>query len=155
MRKKVIRKRKTSVSYKASEPVKVVAPRKVRIPKRLRVASSLPADPRPLRSSAYTVTPSLPADPAPVASTRRGGNLILVGVVTHFLAKINVAIIRLGMNVEVGDKLQLEGDSGSFKQKIHSMQIDRKNVETAGRGQEIGMKVNERVKIGELVYILG
>lgn len=144
MRKKVIRKRKTSLSYKASKPVKTVAPKKIRIPKRLRVTSFLPADPIPSRS------PSLPADPQP-----RGAGLVLVGVVTHYLAKINVAIIKLGMDVEVGDKLQLEGDSGSFKQKVHSMQIDRKNVEMAGRGQEIGMKVNERVKIGELVYVFG
>lgn len=76
------------------------------------------------------------------------------GVVTHYFDKINVAIVKLGMDLEVGVRLQLTGISGPFKQKLSSMQIDRKPVEQASRGQEIGVKVNKRAVVGELVYVV-
>jgi len=77
-----------------------------------------------------------------------------VGVVTHYIDKIKVAIIKLGVDLEVGVRLELAGTNGSFKQKLKSMQIDREQVENASRGQEIGIKVNKKVTVGELVYLI-
>lgn len=140
LRKKTASKRKTSTgtstSYKASKPVKPKS-MKIRIPKRPRVA------------------PTLLTDPMSVQSASRVGDLKLVGVVTDYLDKINVAIIKLGMDVKVGEKLQLSGENRSFRQKLQSMQINRKNVEAAARDDEIGMKVNKKVKVGEFVYVIG
>jgi U32 family peptidase len=78
-----------------------------------------------------------------------------VGVVTHYLDKINVVIVKLGADVRVGDHLVLSGEQGSFRQKLKSMQIDRQNVETAGRGKEVGIKVNKKAVVGEMVYVVG
>ena len=80
--------------------------------------------------------------------------LLPAGVVTHYFDKIKVASIKLGVDVEVGMKLQLTAESGPYKQKLKSMQINRENVEIATQGQEIGIKVNKKVKVGELVYLV-
>lgn len=80
---------------------------------------------------------------------------MLVGVVTHYLDKINVVIVKLGANVRVGDHLILSGERGTFRQKLKSMQINRENVEEAGRGDEVGIKVSQKAVVGELVYVVG
>ena len=80
--------------------------------------------------------------------------LLPAGVVTHYFDKIKVASIKLGADVEVGMKLQLTAENGPYKQKLKSIQINRENVETATQGQEIGIKVNKKVKVGELVYLV-
>ena len=95
----------------------------------------------------------------PVAELPRAAQpeptLTPVGVVTHYLDKISVAIIKLGANVRVGDRLVLNGEKGSFQQKLKSMQIDRQNVEMAGRGDDVGIKVNKKVLVGEMVFVNG
>lgn len=137
MRKKTIPKRGSSMYLKPTPVPRNIKPRKLKSERSL------------------SITPKLPVDPAPLKVQRRGSELILVGVVTHYLDKINVAIIKLGMDVEVGDKLQLKGVHEVFKQKIHSMQYNRKTIEKAGRDMEIGIKVNQKTVVGELVYIYG
>ena len=147
LRKKTASQRKpigTSTIYKPSKPTKTAEskPIKIRVPKRLRSTIN------------RSIAPSLFADPMPVQSESRTGDLKLVGVVTQYLDKINVAIIKLGMDIRTGEKLQLAGENRPFKQKIQSMQINRKNVATAGRDDDIGMKVNKKVKIGGFVYVI-
>ena len=78
-----------------------------------------------------------------------------VGVVTHYLDKISVAIIKLDADVKVGDRLVLNGEKGPFRQKLSSMQINRQNVEMAGRGDDIGIKVNKKATVGEIIYVIG
>lgn len=35
------------------------------------------------------------------------------------------------------------------------MQINRQNVETAGPGDDIGIKVNKKALVGETMYVIG
>jgi hypothetical protein len=146
LRKKTSSKRKksagTSTSYKPSKTTKP-KPIKIKVPKRLG------------NSIAPSIPPSMYADPMPIRSAYGTGDLKLVGVVTDYLDKIKVAIIKLGMDIEVGEKMQLPGENGPYKQIIKSMQINRENVEIASRNDEIGMKVNKKVKVGEFVYVIG
>jgi putative protease len=75
-----------------------------------------------------------------------------VGKVIHFFGKIMVAAIKLSDTVKIGDKLSIEGATTGFEQVIESMQIDKKDVPEAGVGDDIGIKVTEKVREGDTVY---
>ncbi|NYZ76047.1 translation elongation factor-like protein [Candidatus Micrarchaeota archaeon] len=79
----------------------------------------------------------------------------LVGKVRHFFGKISVAVVDLDDELRNGDRISIEGPAGVTEQLVESMQIDKEQVETAGRGQSIGLKVGSTVKEGDAVYILG
>ena len=75
-----------------------------------------------------------------------------VGKVTHFFTHISVAVIELSNTVNVGDTISFEGASTNFQQKLDSMQIEKKSIQSAGKGQAIGLKTMERVREGDIVY---
>lgn len=75
-----------------------------------------------------------------------------VGKITHFFNKISVAVIELSDELKVGDTIKIVGHGQEFTQKVESMQIEHKNVEKAGKGDSIGLKVNQPVKKGDVVY---
>ena len=81
------------------------------------------------------------------------GEKKLIGKVTHFFGKINVAVIELDSTLNVGDKISIEGPLTNFKQTVDSMQIEHENLDSAGKGQAIGLKVKDRVRVGDLVYL--
>ena len=75
-----------------------------------------------------------------------------VGKVTHFFDKISVAVVKLDAPLKVGEKIKFEGHGQSFEQTVDSMQMEHEKVETAKKGQEVGMKVAKPVKQGDLVF---
>ena len=78
---------------------------------------------------------------------------IEVGKVTHYFAKINVAVIELtNGTIKVGDELHIKGHTSDFRQKVDSMQIEHENVEVAEPKQTIALKVEEPVRANDLVF---
>lgn len=77
---------------------------------------------------------------------------IEVGKVMHYYPKIGVAVVSLNNELKIGDEILIRGKSTELRQKVESMQIEHKNVEIAKAGQSIGLKVNERVREGDIVY---
>lgn len=76
-----------------------------------------------------------------------------VGSVTHFYDKINVAIIDLEKALKVGDKVKFErGGEDLFEQKVDSMEVEHESVESAKKGDTIGLKVDQQIKEGAQVY---
>ncbi len=75
-----------------------------------------------------------------------------VGKVTHLYHKIGVVIAKLSGNVSVGDTLRFEGGEHSFEEKISSMQIDHKDVSSATKGDDVGMKISGPAREGDKVY---
>lgn len=76
-----------------------------------------------------------------------------VGEVTHYFNKASVAgITVLEGNLSVGDTVQFTGHTTDFRQPIESMQIEHASVETAGPGDQVGVRVIERVRVGDKVY---
>jgi putative protease len=78
----------------------------------------------------------------------------LVGKVTHYFTKIGVGVIELSGELKVGDRISIEGATTNLQQTVTSMQIEHQNVQSAGPGQSIGLKVDQRVRQGDLVYKL-
>lgn len=75
-----------------------------------------------------------------------------IGEVFTYFAKIGVAGIKLKAVLKAGDEIQIKGATTDFTQKISSMQVENKKVEKAGKGDEIGIKVKDRVRPGDKVY---
>ena len=76
----------------------------------------------------------------------------LIGRVTHFFTNLSVALIELSGALKVGDSISIEGATTNFEQKVDSMQIDRKDVPEAKKGDAIGIKVKDRVRPGDNVF---
>ena len=75
-----------------------------------------------------------------------------IGKITHFFDKISVAVIELEKPLNVGDEISIEGNTTNFQQKVESMQIEKDKIQKAKKGQAIGVHVNERVRINDVVY---
>ena len=78
-----------------------------------------------------------------------------VGGVSHYFARIGVAIVDLSGPLTVGDRIAIKGMTTNYEMTISSMQIEGANIEAAVAGDDIGMKVDDRVRQGDLVYKLG
>ncbi len=76
----------------------------------------------------------------------------LIGKITHFFSKIDVAVIELSDDIRVGDRIRIEGATTSFEQVVESMEIENEKVELASSGQSIGLKVKDRVRVHDNVY---
>lgn len=75
-----------------------------------------------------------------------------VGEVTHYFTDISVGVIELSNDLEVEDKISIEGSTTNFQQVVESIQIEHEDVEKAGAGDAVGIKVKERVREGDIVY---
>ena len=75
-----------------------------------------------------------------------------VGKISHYFAKIEVAVIDLTAPLSVGDSITIKGATTDFEQTVDSMQIEHENVKTAKAGDSIGLKVKERVRESDIVY---
>ena len=76
----------------------------------------------------------------------------LIGKISHYFGAINVGIIELTDSFSVGEKIHIKGSSTDFEQTVSSMQIDRKDISEAKSGDAIGIKVDQKVREGDLVY---
>jgi len=77
-----------------------------------------------------------------------------VGEVSHYFGNISVAAIKLEASLKVGDEIRIVGYTTDFTETVDSMQIDNDAVEEAGAGDEIGIKVKDRVRVGDDVYVV-
>jgi translation elongation factor EF-1alpha len=76
----------------------------------------------------------------------------LVGNVGEFFARPVVAGIKLTGSVKIGDRLRIKGHTTDIEFNLDSMQIDRKAIKEGKPGDNIGVKVPERVRVGDSVY---
>ncbi|UCE61481.1 MAG: hypothetical protein JSU63_06975 [Phycisphaerales bacterium] len=77
----------------------------------------------------------------------------LVGTVTHYFGKAQVAAIKItDGQLDVGDTVHIIGHTSDFTQKIDSMQVDRAPVQSAKVGDEIGVQVVEHAREHDEVF---
>jgi len=78
----------------------------------------------------------------------------LIGKVSHYFGKISVAGIQLSEPLKVGDTISIEGATTKFEEIIDSMQIDNAKVTQAKAGDNIGIKVKEKTRVGDDVFLV-
>ena len=78
-----------------------------------------------------------------------------IGVVTHYFTNIGVAVFDLtDGNLAIGDSVHIQGATTDLSQVIESIQINQKDVEEAKVGQQIGVKTDDRVRVGDEIYLV-
>ena len=75
-----------------------------------------------------------------------------IGKVTHFYDGIGVAIVKFIKSIKVGEMVCFRGSTTNFEQVIVSMQYDHEDIKTAKKGQEVGIKVDGKVREGDGVF---
>ncbi|MFH1414180.1 MAG: translation elongation factor-like protein [Candidatus Omnitrophota bacterium] len=75
-----------------------------------------------------------------------------IGIVTHYFPHVRAAVIKLKAPLSVGEAIKIKGHTTDFIQQIDSLQIDRVPIQSAKKGQEIGLLVDSRVRQHDLVF---
>jgi len=79
-------------------------------------------------------------------------NKVKIGEVEDYFSKISVAAIKLTGPLSVGDIIEIGNEESAIRQRVESMQIEKKNVDFAKPGDDVGILVRCRVSKGEGVY---
>jgi putative protease len=75
-----------------------------------------------------------------------------IGKVTHYFGGINVGIVKFNKTVNVGEKIKFKGATTDFEQTIESMQYNHEDIKSAKKNQEVGIKIDQKVREGDEVY---
>ena len=75
-----------------------------------------------------------------------------IGEIFSYYSKIGVAAVKLIGVLKKGDKVRIRGSTTDFEQIIESMQIEHKSVVSAKKGDDLGIKVVDRVRPGDKIY---
>jgi len=78
----------------------------------------------------------------------------LVGTVSHYYDKLGVAGVELSGELKVGDTIHVVGRTSDFTQTVDSIQIEHEAVDAAKAGDPIGVKVDERARVGDRVFVV-
>ena len=82
-------------------------------------------------------------------------SMVKFGEVTHYFPHVKAAaLLVLKDSIKIGDEIYIKGHTTDFKEKIASIQLDRAPIQEGKKGQEIGLLVKKRVRIGDSVYKL-
>ena len=78
-----------------------------------------------------------------------------IGYVSKFFGQISVAAIEITVGeLHVGDKIRIVGHTTDFIMAIESMQIEHASVESAVKGDSIGVKVGDKARRNDKVVKL-
>ncbi len=77
-----------------------------------------------------------------------------IGRVSSYFSHVGVAAIKLSGSLKVGDKIRIKGATTDFEIPVDSMQIERKDVKVAKKGDHIGIKVLDKVRPNDAVSLV-
>lgn len=77
-----------------------------------------------------------------------------IGDVTHYFGHIPAGIFKLTGELKRGDTVHVKGATTDFTQEVKSMQIDHKEVESAKKGKEVGVQIDQKVRDGDEVFLV-
>lgn len=77
-----------------------------------------------------------------------------VGEISHFYNEIGVAGINVTDVIHTGDLIHITGHTSDFTQTVGSIEIEHKHVEEAVAGDAIGLKVVDRARIHDEVFVV-
>lgn len=76
-----------------------------------------------------------------------------IGIIQHYFDKIGVAAIEITEDeLLLGDTIHIKGHTTDFTTTVASMQIEHASVEKAKKGDAVGIKVTEKVRVHDKVF---
>jgi len=77
-----------------------------------------------------------------------------IGEISGYFSHVSVAAIILSDKLKTGDKIHIKGHTTDFEQKVDSIQIEHKKVKDAKKGDHIGIKVADKVRPNDKVFLV-
>jgi len=77
-----------------------------------------------------------------------------IGQVNDFFARPVVAGIELTGTLKVGETIHIKGHTTDITMVVESMEVNNIRVQVAHAGDQIGVKVTDRVRRGDRVYLV-
>jgi putative protease len=78
--------------------------------------------------------------------------VIEIGKVINYYSKIGVAQVELSLPLSVGDRVLIKGPSTDFEQNVESIQVERKSIQRAEGGTNIGLKLVQFARPNDAVF---
>jgi putative protease len=75
-----------------------------------------------------------------------------IGVVSNYFEHVGVAVVKLSAPLKVGDAIKFVGGEVDFDMPVESIQVNKDNIDRAKKGDEVGIKVKEKVRKDYKVY---
>lgn len=76
-----------------------------------------------------------------------------VGYVDHWFGHLNVAGVKVTAgSIKEGDTLHFKGHTTDFTEKVSSIELEHEHKTAAEPGDDVGIKVTEKVRIHDKVY---
>lgn len=76
----------------------------------------------------------------------------LIGKIIHYFGHINVGIIELSDGLKVGETIHIKSSVTDFEQVVNEMQVEHQKIESAKAGDQVGLKVTQKVREGDQVF---
>jgi hypothetical protein len=76
----------------------------------------------------------------------------MIGRVIHSYPMIFVAVVIMEDSSAQGDRIHIRGPHDDVHQSVTSIEIEHVPIKEADRGQDIGIRVTERVHEGDVVF---
>ena len=77
-----------------------------------------------------------------------------IGAVSSYFSHVEVAAIKLTGKLKVGDKIHIKGHTTDFEIKVGSIQIEKESDKEAKKGDHIGIKVPDKVRPNDKVFLV-
>ena len=143
---------------KARKKTKKIASKKIK-----KVSKKKTLKKKPLRKTKRTKRPAKKAarklaGKAKKSSKKRAMSPELIGMkeigeITHYFPHVKAGVVDIKRGtLKAGDAIYIKGHTTDFKQTVTSIQIDRQPIQEAKPGDDIGLLVKSRVRIGDKVY---
>ena len=75
-----------------------------------------------------------------------------IGIVSNYFEHVKAAAIKLTDSLKAGETIRIVGGEIDFEQEVGEMQIQHEKINSAKSGDEIGLKIKERVRKGYKVF---
>ena len=77
-----------------------------------------------------------------------------IGRVSSYFSHVGVAAIKLSSSLKKGDKIHIKGHTTDFEIDVGEIQIEKKSVGKAKKRDHIGIKVPEKVRPNDTVFLV-
>lgn len=86
--------------------------------------------------------------------SERKTKLVTIGRIKHFFSKVNVAEINADVDFETGKEIIVQGQTTYIRQVLDSVEYKGKKVTKVKREQDVGIKLKDKARKNDLIYII-
>ena len=76
-----------------------------------------------------------------------------IGRVTHYYSHLEVAAVTLEAPLRSGDRIHIKGHTTDLVQPVESMEVEHAQVEQAGPGDDVALKVKDHVREHDKLFL--